>query len=167
MFAVSDRPLFGTVKSDNTMLKKISIFFERYILIEEETIDPQHALNLAIAALLIEMVRMDNKASPEEESQLYRILIEQYELKESEINELSSLATEELQDATDYYQFTSLINSHFGREEKVQMIEQLWRIAIADGKIDSHEEHYVRKIAELLFVPHSVFIKCKLKVLGG
>ena len=147
------------------MLKKISVFFEQFILVEQETVDPQHALNLAVAALLIEMGRMDNQFADEERSKLNQILNQQYGITEQEINQLTQLAEEELKDAVDYYQFTSLINQNFGREEKVAMIEQLWKIAYSDGKVDSHEEHYLRKIADLLFVPHSEFIKAKLRII--
>lgn len=147
------------------MLKKITVFFEQFILVEEETVDPQHALNLAVAALLIEMGRMDNQFADEEKAKLNQILKQQYGISEGEIKELTALAEEELQDAVDYYQFTSLINQNFGRQEKVAMIEQLWKIAYSDGKVDSHEDHYLRKIADLLFVPHSEFIKAKLRVI--
>ncbi|TQV75123.1 TerB family tellurite resistance protein [Aliikangiella marina] len=146
------------------MLKKISVFFERFILVEEETVDPQHALNLAIAAILIEMGRIDNQFDESERAKLNTILNQQYGISDDEISELTSLAEEELSDAVDYYQFTSLINQNFGRTEKVAMIEQLWNIAYSDGKIDSHEEHFLRKIADLLFVPHSEFIKAKLRI---
>jgi len=147
------------------MLKKITLFFEKYIKVEEESVDAHHALNLAVAALLIEMVKIDNQSTDDEAQKLHQILITQYGLETEEIEQITQLANEELGDATDYYQFTSLINTHFKRPQKVEMVEQLWRIAIADGHLDSHEEHYIRKIADLLFVPHSDFIRTKLKAI--
>lgn len=146
------------------MLAKITTFFERFILVESENVDPQQALNLAVAALLVEMLHADGDVDPKEQQNLHKILLEQYNLSTQQINELTQLATEELHLATDYYQFTSLINEHFERTQKVKIIEQLWQIAFADGKVDSHEEHYLRKIADLIFVPHSEFIKAKLRV---
>ncbi len=147
------------------MLKKITIFFEQFIQIDEESVDPEHALNLAVAALLIEMVRMDNDVTEEEKIKLHEIWNQHYGITADEIKQLTELAESELNESTDYYQFTALINQNFGREEKVNMIEQLWKIAYSDGKIDSHEEHYLRKVADLLFVPHSEFIKAKLRVI--
>ena len=46
-------------------------------------------------------------------------------------------------------------------EERVQLVEQLWRIAYADGVIDKYEEAAIRKASELLYVPHSDFIRAK------
>ena len=146
------------------MLRKVTIFFESFISTNESTLDPQHSLNLAVAALLVEMVRVDNNVSNEEVNHLNAILIERFGIAPTEIEEITALAEDELSQSTDYYQFTSLINTHFERPQKMQMIKTLWEIAYIDGKIDSHEEHYLRKIAELLHVPHSEFIRTKLEV---
>lgn len=147
------------------MLKKITAFFEKHINYTESETDNTHALNLATAALLIEMINIDNKVTTEEEEKLQDLLVSKYQLSSSEIAEITNLAKEELKDATDYYQFTQLINKRFEQAQKIQMIEYLWQLAFADGHIDSFEEHYLRKIAELLFVPHSEFIKAKLRVI--
>ena len=147
------------------MLNKITAFFEQFIVNQNAPTDPTRSLNMATAALLTEMITIDNRVTNEEETKLKDILISQYGLAKNEVAELLELARQELTDATDYYQFTSLINRHFEQPQKVQMVEQLWKIALADGTIDSHEEHYLRKVADLLFVPHSIFIQCKLKAL--
>ncbi|MET1255745.1 TerB family tellurite resistance protein [Aliikangiella maris] len=147
------------------MLNKISQFFEQFIQFDAaKPEDESHRLNLAVAALLIEMSLIDNEISHDEQAALRQILVEHYELTNSELDTVMQLANQELNQATDYYQFTSLINQHFSLDNKIKMISQLWKVAISDGKIDHHEEHYVRKIADLLFVPHSEFIKTKLQV---
>ncbi|MCW8876004.1 MAG: TerB family tellurite resistance protein [Kangiellaceae bacterium] len=149
------------------MLKKITLFFEQFIEISsaDET-TTEHSLNLAIAAVLLEMTTIDNEVSKLEIDQVNTILMEELGITEQEIEELKQLTKDELENATDYYQFTSLINSHFEMPQKLRIIEYLWRVANADGRIDHHEEHYLRKIADLLFVPHSEFIKAKLKILA-
>ncbi len=150
------------------MIKKIRIFFEQLIVLENPTQEQQeHSLNLAIAAVMLEMVGMDNQVTEDEIRQLSVSLKERLGLSQQEIAEISQLANESLQNSTDYYQFTSLINEHYQLPQKCQIIENLWQIALADGKIDSHEEHYLRKIADLLFVPHKEFIKTKLRVLDS
>ncbi|WP_444994990.1 tellurite resistance TerB family protein [Aliikangiella sp. IMCC44359] len=148
------------------MLAKISAFFEKLIINQEDNSDSQeHQLNLAVAALMFEMVYIDNQVTEAERLQLENILIKQYGLHEDEVSSISQLAKLELESATDYYQFTALINQHFSKENKVNIIKQLWKIALSDGNISHYEEHYVRKIADLLFVPHSDFIKTKLMVI--
>lgn len=148
------------------MLRKIQLYFKQFVIVE--TVSPEqekHALNLAVAAIMLEMVAMDNHIKQEEIDRLHHVLKEQLDIDDDEISQLGELARQELNDSTDYYQFTSLINDHFDLPQKCKIIENLWHIAIADGKIDSYEEHYLRKIADLLFVPHSQFIKAKLRVL--
>lgn len=146
------------------MLAKITQFFESFILEESPQVSPQQRLNLAVAALMVEMLHADGEVTEQEQQRLQKILVGRYQLSHTQFNELTQLANEELEQATDYYQFTSLINENFDRIQRNKMIEQLWEIAFADGEVDSLEEHYLRKIADLLFVPHSEFIKAKLRV---
>ncbi|TQV89697.1 TerB family tellurite resistance protein [Aliikangiella coralliicola] len=147
------------------MIRKIKLFFESYMVTEEPSEEErQRSLNMAVAAIFIEMVGIDNKIDVSEESKLKSLLKQQLKISEIELNQLVSLAQQELKESVDYYQFTSLINQNFDMPEKIQVIENLWKIAYADGKVDSYEEHYLRKICDLLFVPHSEFIKAKLRV---
>jgi len=48
-----------------------------------------------------------------------------------------------------------VIKRDFSPEERVRLVEHLWRVAYADGRLDPHEDHYVRKIAHLLYVPNT------------
>ena len=82
-------------------------------------------------------------------------------------SDLISMAEQERNDATDYHQFTSLINKNFTAQQKVKIVECLWQVAFADGALHEHEEHLVRKIAELIYVPHRAFINAKHRVLDG
>ena len=149
------------------MLKTITQFFEKQFSSEAiSEADRQHQLNLAVAALLTEVAAADNQISEEEKNQVKLLLREQLKLPENEIEELQSMSLKELEQATDYYQFTSLIKDNFDAAQRLEIIEQLWEIALADGRIDHHEEHFIRKIADLLFVPHSAYIKAKLKVIN-
>ena len=67
-------------------------------------------------------------------------------------------------ESTDYFQFTSLINGVYTPEQKVSVVELLWRIAYANERLHKYEEHLVRKVADLLHVPHSAFIAAKFRV---
>lgn len=146
------------------MLQSIKRFFEQLAPKNEQTEQQkQHALHLAVSVLLVEMTRMDGQVCEQEKRHLNEVLDQQFQLSTQEKQELTDLASETLNDATDYYQFTSVINEHFEHPQKVQMIEQLWQVAFVDGKLDAHEEHYLRKIHSLLHVSHSDFMKTKHK----
>jgi len=146
------------------MLDAIKQFFEKLASTEETTQqDKEHAIQLAVAVLLTELMRIDNDITPEEKTHLNQLLDEQFTLTQEEKQALVDMANEKLNESTDYYQFTSVINIHFDQAEKIKVIESLWRLAYVDGKLDAHEEHFIRKIHSLLHISHSDFIKAKHK----
>ena len=144
------------------MLESIKRFFENLAPEATQTVEEkQHAIHLAVSVLLVEMSRMDGKVSGIEIDQLHQLLEKQFQLSAQEKKDLTDLASQELDNSTDYYQFTSVINEHFEHQQKIDLIEYLWQIAFVDGKLDAHEEHYLRKIHSLLHVSHKDFMKTK------
>ena len=96
------------------MLKKIQTFFETHFSLDETAdVSVEHQLNLAAAALLIEMSFQDDEVHEKEKAAVKQVMSKQLGLSESEISELYSLAEEEKHQATDYHQFTSLITQHY------------------------------------------------------
>lgn len=124
----------------------------------------EHALQLATAALLIEMSRADFQEKPEEQQAIADNLIRFFELTPEETATLIALAEEEANESVSLYQFTSLINEHYSAKQKSEIVEMLWRVSYADGHKDMHEEHLTRKVANLLYVPHSDFIRARHRV---
>jgi uncharacterized tellurite resistance protein B-like protein len=143
------------------MLQAIRDYFERHLGEGPQTRDPGHTLRLAAAALLLEMTRMDQEIRPEEREAVAGAVRDHFGLEPEETRELIELADEERAASTDYFQFTALINRAYSPERKVDLVEALWRIAYADATLHRHEEHLVRKLADLLYVPHSAFIAAK------
>jgi uncharacterized tellurite resistance protein B-like protein len=150
------------------MLKKISDFFGKYLLLpdDETCSDAQHCLRLATAALMIEMTRADYDIKSIEMEAVIGILQKHFSLTPDETSTLLDLAELEADKATTYHEFTSLMNQHYNAEQKIKVIELLWEVAFADGEIEKYEDYLVRKISELLYVPHKEFIAAKHKVTG-
>lgn len=73
------------------------------------------------------------------------------------------LAEDQARAATDHYQFTSLINQRFSQAQKQQVVELMWQVAYADSQLSAYEQHVIRKIADLLYVPHRAYIAAKLR----
>jgi uncharacterized tellurite resistance protein B-like protein len=121
----------------------------------------QHALHVATAALLLEMMRMDSTVTAAETASVARALQSRFGLDAVQVDTLMALAAEEARLATDYFQFTSLINKNFSAGQKVQVVEYLWQVAYADGQLDAHEQHFMRKIADLLYVSHADYVAAK------
>lgn len=151
------------------MLKAIRDFVEKQILApggaEPSSADSEHALRLATAALLVEMSRQDETITEQEREAIASSLLEHFSLTRAEVDELYALAEKESAEATDYHQFTSLLKDRLQPEQKEKVVELLWRVAIADGNIDSFEEHMVRRISDLLYLSHSAFIRAKHRAL--
>ena len=85
-------------------------------------------------------------------------------IPEEDITSLQQLAEDEARQATSLYEFTRLINDHYDYAQKCALIENMWRVAFSDERLDKYEEHLIRRIAELIYVSHSDFIRTKLKV---
>ncbi len=145
------------------MLGAIKIFFENNIATEESS-DLEHQLKLATAALLIEMIQQDDKIFPEEIEAAKKALRKKFDLSNEESQALFRLAEAEAAEAVDYHQFTRLIARQFTQAQKIKVIELLWSVAYADLHLDPHEEHMIRKIADLIYVSHKDFIQTKHKI---
>ena len=123
--------------------------------------DQERAYQLATAALLIEMTRADYDVKGVERSAVTQAVQRAFELDASQTEELLALAEVEADTATSLYEFTRLINQHFDAKQKEHIVELLWHVALADGEIDKYEDHLVRKVADLIYVPHMAFIRAK------
>ena len=147
------------------VLDAIQTFFSARIDPVGEEHD-QHSLQLATAALLYEMLRADHEEHPDERAALEAGLLQTFSLSAEETRQLVELAEREAAGSVSLYEVTTLINQRFSPEEKVQVVEMLWQVAFADGHLDRYEEALVRKIAELIYVPHRAFIQAKHRVEG-
>ena len=145
------------------MIDGIRDFFNQFIATDNAASDAarQHALEIATAALLLEMMRMDSTVTDEETATVTRVLQARFGLTAKELDTLLRFAIEEARQATDYFQFTGLINKHFSQEQKIEVVENLWQVAFADGRLDAHEQHFMRKIADLLYIPHADYVAAK------
>jgi len=145
------------------MISTIREFFNQFIEpgVEQTRVDSEHALRIATAAILVEMMRMDKRIVDEERAAITAALQRQFGLDAAQLDTLVALAEQESRQASDYYQFTSLINKACDYEQKVRIVENLWLVALADGHLDAHELHLMRKIANLLYVRHGDYIAAK------
>jgi len=144
------------------MLKALRDFFDRHL---GDAQDPagRRTIEVATAALLAEVMRMDGDAGAAEREVVLRAVRGKFGLSPEDAQTVIDLAEAEGRDANDYYQFTSIINQRFGYEQKVRVIELLWEVAYADVALSVYEEHLIRKLADLLHVSHRDYITAKLR----
>ncbi len=124
--------------------------------------DRQQLIRLAAAVLFVEVMHADHKIDKREQQIVRQALQESFSLSNIEADELLQLAEERVKDVTSLHEFTSLLHGRLTNEEKVMLLEQIWRVALADNVVDKYEEHLVRRIAELLYIKHSDYIRAKL-----
>lgn len=129
----------------------------------QSTPPPEHALQLATAVLLVEVMRSDHVIDELERRAVVAALRDQFVLSDDELTRLLELAEQTAEDAHDFHHFTSRINQHFSIEQKVRIIEYMWRVAYSDDHLSAHENHLMRKIAALLYIPHAEYVGAKLR----
>ena len=145
------------------MLKSIQNIFKRKE--NESVVDSKKSeQELTYASLLIEVINSDNKFDDRERDKLLEILSSKLDIQKEELDNFTELAQKKSEDSTSLYEFTREINDQYEYEEKVSLITDLWGIAYSDGKLDKYEDYVIRKIADLIYVSHTDFIKSKLKV---
>lgn len=126
-----------------------------------------HDVRIAACALFLEMANIDNEFSGEERETILSMLRDEYNLSEEYASELAKAAEKERNESLDMWHFTNLINKHFSREEKIRVVELLWKIVYVDGKLDKHEDYLVHTFANMLNLAHKELIEAKLRILYG
>jgi uncharacterized tellurite resistance protein B-like protein len=127
----------------------------------------EQARNLAVAALLVEVLRADYATADAERRQVVESLRGILGLGEAECAELLAEAEQQVDKAHDLHQFTAEINRALAHEEKVRVVEQMWRVARSDETVHKYEEHIIRRVSDLLHVSHREFIAAKLRASAG
>ena len=121
----------------------------------------QEQVNMACAALLLEVAEADYADDPEETRAIVSALETHLCLKHSEVQTLLKKAKMETPGATDLFPYTHLINQNLDHEDKCAILTAMWRVAFADGNIDKYEELLIRRVQDLLRLDHSDFITSK------
>ena len=142
------------------MISKIKGFFAKNVLEPEDA--GVKTEQLAAAALLVEVMVIDGNLDEQELASISQTLCQILALSSEQVDELIRLSRDEVAEATSLYQFTREINTHFDAEQKMNLLTAMWRVAFADGYLDKHEESIIRRVADLLHILHSDYIRCKL-----
>ena len=134
--------------------------------LDADSSDDRGRVDLAVAALLVEVLRADYDVAPQERQQVIVSVSRLLGLDATVSAALVQEAERNIDKSHDLYQFTSQLNRAWSEDEKLQLLEALWRVAAADETVHKYEEHLIRRVADLLHVPHSGFIRAKLRATG-
>ena len=117
------------------------------------SVSEQRQLQMAVAGLLHEMIRIDSKQTPEETRAAIAGLVGMFGLPETEAMALLDEAGS--QRLTSYFDPASTIKRLLSIEQRIALVENLWRVAFVDGELNVYEDQFVRKIADLIYVPNT------------
>ncbi len=149
------------------MLDTLKRFFSKSAedIAGTETENREHKLRVATCALFLEMARIDEVFTVAEMETVLTILKEKYGLTRQEADDLVAEADRELAESVDLWQFAGLINKNYTVDEKIEVIETLWRMVFVDGKMDQYEHYLMNKLKNLLHLSQKQLIDAKLKAL--
>ena len=122
-------------------------------------------IQIATCALFLEVANSDDEFSDVEKENIVTILKKDFQLSDEYVKELMAVADKKRRESVDLWHFTHLINENYSEEEKIKIIETVWKVIYADKKLDKHEDYLIHKLSKLLRLSHKQLIEAKLKVL--
>jgi uncharacterized tellurite resistance protein B-like protein len=127
-------------------------------------LEQREPLEIATAALLVELARADFAESPEELLAIRQLLSRRFQLSGEAVETLLAGAVKRADQAVSLHEFTHQLNRELPEADKLAIVEMLWRVSHADGRIDKHEEQLVQRVAGLLHIADKDRVRLKLKV---
>jgi uncharacterized tellurite resistance protein B-like protein len=121
-------------------------------------------IQVATCVLLLQMARSDDEFSDAERETITALLKKDFGLSEEVVAELLDLSHKKLEESIDLWQYTNLIKKNYSLDDKIGVIESIWKVVYADGKLDPHEDYLVHKLSQLLGLSHKQLIDAKMRV---
>ena len=141
------------------LLTKLTALFSGTEATSDET--PVRALELSCAALMFEVARSDFTIDEKERESIRLLLKENFALSGEDVATVTEEAADNVDAATCLFEFTRTINDIATVDQKRQLLTMMWRVALADDALSRYEEHVIRKVADLLYLPHHDFMLAK------
>jgi uncharacterized tellurite resistance protein B-like protein len=117
---------------------------------------------VALCVLLLEAAHSDGECSADEMEHVIATLTDRFAVARQDIDSLIEAGYSERDDAIDLFRFTRYMNSNYSKEEKIAVMESVWRVIHTDGRLEAHEDHFAHKLANLLRLTHKELINAKL-----
>ena len=120
-----------------------------------------HQLAVAATALMVQLSRADHNEDERELQTIVDCAVKAHQVTRDEAEAILKDALDHADDATSIYEFTGQINEHLDQNAKQSLLESIWRVAFADGRIDKYEEHLIRRMADLLHLNHREYMQAR------
>jgi len=119
--------------------------------------------HIALCVLLLEAAHVDGECSDEEMEHIVSTLTTECNVSRQDIDDLITSGQKERKDSVDLFRFTRYMNNNFSKDEKIAVMESVWRIIHIDAHLEAHEDHFAHKLANLLRLTHSDLIDAKIR----
>jgi uncharacterized tellurite resistance protein B-like protein len=121
-------------------------------------------VEIAACALFIEMAKADGEFSDVERELIISEMQNTFNLDKECVDELMMFAEQEIKESVSLYEFTSVINNQFSHEQKIDLIENLWKLIYKDEKLSAYEDQLIKRIGATMNIEHKQIINAKLWV---
>lgn len=143
------------------MLHKIRKLFKQIGSGTDVEVRDEQDVRMISAALLAEVATVDQNLDPREQDTLIQLLQGHYHLDADDAGQMVRSALARRDQATSLYEFTQTVNDRFDERNKYLLVRQMWQVALADDVIETFEEHLIRRVAELIYLPHGLFTRAR------
>ncbi len=149
------------------LMETLRQLFDSVVPLREDPANAAHRLRLATAVLLVETMRAHRALAEPEQAAVLKALRREFALSDADARALLAEARAASQQATDYQTYTSILNERLDESQKLRVIEAMWQVAYADGRLDAYENHVLWRISDLLYLPHGPYIAAKMRARGA
>jgi uncharacterized tellurite resistance protein B-like protein len=122
-------------------------------------------LQVAVAVLLVEAARMDDTFDTHERAMIEHLLEHKFQITPEETHELIALAEATADKTHQLHPFTRLTVERMEPKRRMKLIEMLWEVAYADGKLDPDEDVLLRRVAGLIYISDEDRVAARQRVL--
>ncbi|HLG32262.1 MAG TPA: TerB family tellurite resistance protein [Ignavibacteriaceae bacterium] len=119
-------------------------------------------IQIAATVLMVEMANSDGNISEEEFESITNSVNNVFKIEKEKVEELIKISKEELKESVSLYEFSGVINENLLHNEKIELLDQLWRIIYSDNKLDKYEDKLIKQIGGMLKLDHKEIIHSKL-----
>ena len=131
---------------------------------KSDSTSENHKVEIAACALFIEMAKADGEFSNDERELVISEMQDTFNLDKECVAELMLLAEQGIKESVSLYEFTGVINKYFSQEQKIELVENLWKLIYKDEKLSTYEDHLIKRIASTMNIEHKQIINAKLWV---
>ena len=137
-------------------------FFKNLFKTEDsEAESKDNSIQKSICSLMIEVAYADNQLD-DSELKVMANSLSKLDIEKEEIQEIVDATLAKSKESISFYEHTRILNDQLDYDQKKEVLNSVWSIAFADGQMNKHEEHLIRRIADLLYLNHKDFINSKL-----